>query len=115
MGGRTTMTCDTLPQLFVLNKKSTYSKKEFSSLVPSFDPEGVVCVGVDVGGLNLEDVRRHSPLRLDAHVFVDNWRWETLALSLRPADAATVSKQQGCQSLWNHFDNKKRMVSGRKK
>ena len=106
MGGGGTMTCDTLPLLFVQNKKSAYSQKEFSSLVPSFDPEGVVCVGVDVGGLDLEDVRRHSPLRLDAHVFVDNWRWETLALGLRPADAATASTRQGCQSLWNHFENK---------
>ena len=50
----------------------SYPQEKFSCLISSFDPEGVVCVGVDVGGLNLEDVCWHSPVRLDAHVFVDD-------------------------------------------
>lgn len=50
-----------------------------------------MCVGVDVGGLDLEDVRWHSPVGLDAHVFVDDGWWETLALSLRAADTATAN------------------------
>lgn len=47
-------------------------KEKLPSLIPRFNPEGVVCVGIYAGGLNLEDVRWHSPLCLDAHVFVDN-------------------------------------------
>lgn len=50
----------------------SYPQEKLSSLIPSFDPEGVVCVSIDVGGLNLEDVCWHSPVGLDAHVFVDN-------------------------------------------
>lgn len=85
------------PQHSMQHKKwfpSTYPKEKFPSLIPSFDPKGVVCVGVDVGGLDLEDVRWHRPVRLDAHVLVDNWWWETLALSLRPTDTATANTQQ---------------------
>lgn len=50
-----------------------------------------MCVSVNVGGLDLEDVRWHSAVRLDAHVFVHNRRWETLALSRRPTDTATAN------------------------
>ena len=49
----------------------TYPKEKFSSLIPSFNPEGVVCVGVYVGGLYLEDVCWYSSVGLDAHVFVN--------------------------------------------
>lgn len=81
-------------------KKFTYSQEKISCFIPGFDPEGVVCVGIDVGGLNLEDVCWHSPVCLDAHVFVNNRRWETLTLSLRSADTATANTQFR-QSLWN--------------
>lgn len=47
-------------------------KEKLSCLIPRFNPEGVVCVGVYVGGLNLEDVCWHGAVRLDAHVFVDD-------------------------------------------
>lgn len=78
----------------------SYPQKKFSSLAPSFDPEGVMCVGIDVGGLNLEDVRWHRAICLDAHVFVDNRCWKTLAFGLRSADTATANIQLW-QSLWN--------------
>lgn len=69
----------------------THPKEKLPRLIPSFDPEGVVRVGVHVGCLDLEDVRWHGPICLDAHVFVDNGRWETLAVGLRAADAAAAS------------------------
>lgn len=53
-----------------------------------------MCVGVDVGGLNLEDVCWNGPVSLDAHVFVDDRWWETLTLGLRPTDTATANTQQ---------------------
>lgn len=50
---------------------SAYPKKEFPSVVPCFNHEVVMRVGVHGGGLNLEYVGRHGSVRLDAHVFVD--------------------------------------------
>lgn len=50
----------------------TYTQEKLSCLIAGFDPEGVVCVSVDVGGLNLEDFCWHCSLCLNAHVFVDN-------------------------------------------
>lgn len=100
------MTCYTLSQLFVQHtKKMTYPQEKVSCFIPRFDPEGVMCVGIDVGGLNLEDVRWHSPVCLDAHVFVNNWRWETLTLGLRSADTATADTRELWQSLWNCTDS----------
>lgn len=72
----------------------SHPQEELSSLIPRFDPEGVVCVGVDVGGLDLEDVRRHGAIRLYAHVLVDDRRRESLAVGVRSADAATADKRQ---------------------
>ncbi len=43
----------------MLKKSPTHPEEELSLLVAGFDPEGVVHVGEDAGGLNLEDVRRH--------------------------------------------------------
>lgn len=82
---------------------SSYPQEKLSRLIPSFDPEGVVCVDIHVGGLNLKDVRWHGPVRLDAHVFVDNWWREPLALCLRPADTAAANTQTAvtiCLQSW---------------
>lgn len=69
-----------------------------------------MCVGVDVGGLNLEDVRWDGAVRLDAHVLVnDGWR-ETLAVGLRPADAAAAGTRKSCEKRCNkgHAEDSKR-------
>lgn len=73
---------------------STYSQEKIPSFISSFDPEGALCIGKDVGGLNLEDVRWHAPVRLDAHIFVNDWGREALTLGLRSADAATASRER---------------------
>lgn len=80
--------------LIIQQSKSTYSQEKLSCFIPGFDPEGVVCVGIDVGGLNLEDVRWHGAVCLDAHVFINNGRWDGLAIGLRSADAATANTQR---------------------
>lgn len=53
-------------------KRLTHPEEELPPLVPRFDPEGVVHVGEDAGGLNLEDVGGDGALRGDAHVAVDD-------------------------------------------
>lgn len=40
----------------------TYSEEKCAPLVAGLDPEGVVCVGVDVGSLDLEDVCWHGAI-----------------------------------------------------
>lgn len=82
---------------------STYSQEKFPAVVSSFDPEGAVCVSVDVGGLNLEDVRWHAPVRLDAHILVNDWGREALTLGLRSADAAAASAER---SRWDSFQDR---------
>lgn len=82
---------------------STYSQEKFPSFISSFDPEGAVCVSVDVGGLNLEDVCWHVPVRLDAHILVNDWGREALTLCLRSADTATASAER---SWWDSFQDR---------
>lgn len=53
-----------------LSAPSTHPQVELSILIARFDPEGVDGIGVDGGGLDLEDVRGHGPVRADAHVLV---------------------------------------------
>lgn len=67
-------------------------------------------VGVDVGGLNLEDVGWHSAVRLNAHVLVDDGRRKTLAVGLRSADAAAAGTRKSCEKLCNagHTEDLKR-------
>lgn len=60
-----------------------------------------MCVGVDVGGLNLENVRWHGAVRLNAHVLVNDGRRETLAVGLRSADAAAAETCKSCEKLCN--------------
>lgn len=69
-----------------------------------------MCVGVDVGGLNLEDVCWHSAVRLDAHILVNDGRRETLAVGLRSADAAAAETRKSCEKLCNagHTEDLKR-------
>lgn len=43
---------------------------ELSVLIARLDPEGVDGIGVDAGGLDLEDVGGHGPVGADAHVLV---------------------------------------------
>lgn len=40
----------------------THPKEELSSIIASFDPEGVLCAGEDVCGLNLKDIRWYGAL-----------------------------------------------------
>lgn len=61
-----------LPSFCLVFSPSTYPKEKLPSIIPRFNPESVVCVGIYACGLNLEYFRWHSPLCLDAHVFVDN-------------------------------------------
>lgn len=81
----------------------THSQEKLPGLISSFDPEGAVCVSVDVGGLDLEDVRRHVPVRLDAHILVNDWGREALTLGLRSADTATASAES---SRWDSFPDR---------
>lgn len=53
----------------------THPKEKFSPLVAGSDPEGILCVGVDVGGLDLEDVCWYSAVRVNAHVLVNDGLW----------------------------------------
>lgn len=43
---------------------------ELPVLIARLDPEGVDGIGVDGGGLDLEDVGGHGSVRADAHVLV---------------------------------------------
>lgn len=49
---------------------STHPQVELPVLVARLDPEGVDGIGVDGGGLDLEDVGGHGPVGADAHVLV---------------------------------------------
>lgn len=40
----------------------THPKEELSSIIASFNPEGVVSAGEDVCGLNLKDICRYAAL-----------------------------------------------------
>lgn len=51
---------------------STYTQEKIPAIISSLDPEGALCIGVDIGGLNLEDVSRHGAVRLDAHILVND-------------------------------------------
>lgn len=53
-----------------LTAPSTHPQVELSVLVARLDPEGVDGIGVDGGGLDLEDVGGHGPVGADAHVLV---------------------------------------------
>lgn len=53
-----------------LSAPSTHPQVEFSVFIARLDPEGVDGIGVDGGGLDLEDVRGHGSVRADAHVLV---------------------------------------------
>lgn len=66
-------------------------EEELSLLVASFDPERVVHVGEDAGGLNLEDVCRHRAFRGDAHVLIDDGGRESSACTRRLTAAAPLS------------------------
>lgn len=72
-----------------------------------------MCVGVDVGGLNLENVGWHGAVRLDAHVLVNDGRRETLAVGLRSADAAAAETCKSCEKRCNagHTEDLKRKES----
>ena len=59
-----------------------------------------MCVGVHVGRLDLEDVRRHGALRLDAHVLVDDGGRDALAVCL--GAAATTAARERVHSI-DHF------------
>lgn len=73
---------------------STYTQEKIPAIVSSFDPEGALCIGIDIGGLNLEDVSWHGPVRLDAHILVNDWGREALTLHLRSADTAAASTER---------------------
>lgn len=53
-----------------LSAPSTHPQVELSVLIARLDPEGVDGIGVDGGGLDLEDVGGHGPVGADAHVLV---------------------------------------------
>lgn len=69
---------------------ASHPEEELSLLIAGFDPEGVVHVGEDAGGLDLEDVRRHRTLRRDAHVLVDDGGRKSSARAQRLTAAATT-------------------------
>lgn len=73
----------------------THPEEELSSIVASFDSEGVVSAGEDVGGLNLKDICRYAALGVKAHVFVNYrlWQASTRTRGLTRTPAGNQSKK----------------------
>lgn len=50
----------------------TYPQEEFSTIIASSDPKGIMCIVIKAGGLDLEDVCRDGTLGVNVHVLIDD-------------------------------------------
>lgn len=84
-----------------LSAPNTHPQVELSILIARLDPEGVDGIGVDGGGLDLEDVGGHGPVRADAHVLVHHRVGQLPANGVGHRAHAAAATQTGVRAKEN--------------